>query len=382
MITQEKHYPSKDLLQEGLKRFWANYHRIPNAPFYRTEFWCPQELFDKWQKEGLDPSQDRASIFHYDPPAIFMLNGLGWTSPAYCPAFEEKLVEDRGEHEVWQDTAGLMVLRFKGRTIGFMPEYLDHPVKDWQTWQENVKWRLNPDTPARWCGFDEHMRQAQNAASVGMLICQNVAGWQYLRAMFGIERLLMMFYDDPALIHDCMKTWLHLADVYTSKVQQFVEIDELYLSEDICYKTGSLVGPNIIKEFLFPYYKALIERIKSRQSAKKHLYVHIDTDGHLPSVIDLYIEHLGADVFSPCEVAAGCDVVELGKKYPHIIFHGGIDKRILATTHQQIDQYVSAILPVMRQRGGYYPTCDHMVPLEVTLDNYLFYRKRCIELGG
>lgn len=40
------------------------------------------------------------------------------------------------------------------------------------------------------------------------------------------------------------------------------------------------------------------------------------------------------------------------------------------------------ILPAMRARGGYIPTCDHGVPAEVPYQDYLYYRRRCIELGG
>ena len=47
-----------------------------------------------------------------------------------------------------------------------------------------------------------------------------------------------------------------------------------------------------------------------------------------------------------------------------------------------IDREIERILPVMRERGGYIPTCDHGVPEEVPYENYLHYRKRCIELGS
>ena len=42
---------------------------------------------------------------------------------------------------------------------------------------------------------------------------------------------------------------------------------------------------------------------------------------------------------------------------------------------------VDRIFPAMQKRGGYYPTCDHGVPEEVTLQNYLHYRKRCKEFA-
>ena len=61
---------------------------------------------------------------------------------------------------------------------------------------------------------------------------------------------------------------------------------------------------------------------------------------------------------------------------------GGIDKRILAKSKSAIDEHLDHILPPMRARGGYIPTSDHAVPAEVPLENYLHYRKRCVELGG
>ena len=45
-------------------------------------------------------------------------------------------------------------------------------------------------------------------------------------------------------------------------------------------------------------------------------------------------------------------------------------------------QHDERILPAMRARGGYIPTCDHGVPPEVPWQNYLHYRRRCVEIGG
>ena len=58
------------------------------------------------------------------------------------------------------------------------------------------------------------------------------------------------------------------------------------------------------------------------------------------------------------------------------------EPRVLATTKEDIDQMVERIIPVMRERGGYIPTCDHGVPEEVSLENYRHFRKRCLELGS
>ena len=138
----------------------------------------------------------------------------------------------------------------------------------------------------------------------------------------------------------------------------------------------------MIREFLMPYYQQLIANMKARQIDKqRHLYIQIDTDGYAPAVIPAYRE-LGMDVMSPFEVAAGCDVVKVGREYPDLVMFGGIDKRVLASGRDAIDSHLEYILPAMRARGCYIPTCDHGVPAEVPYQDYLYYRRRCVELGG
>jgi hypothetical protein len=355
----------------------------PEAPIFQKTFglWL---CLDHWYENSLDRNIDLDEFFFFDPPGHFELMDLGWCEAAFIPEFEVLILESRGEYEVVQDNAGRKVLCFKGRREGFMPEYLNHPVKDWNTWEENVKWRLDPSNTERYESLEERMTDAKIAASQGLMMQQKViGGYMYLRSLLGPEDLLYAFIDQPSLIHDCMKTWFELADAVTAMHQKYVTVDELYLAEDICYNHGLLISPDMIKEFQFPYYQQLIKNMKSRQIDKKrHLYFQLDTDGYSDSVIDLYREHICLDMLSPFEVAAGCDVLRTGQEYPDLIISGGIDKRVLAQGANAIDRYLDKILPHMRKRGGYIPTCDHGVPTEVSWQNYLHYRKRCVEFGN
>lgn len=359
------------------------YARKPDAPLFRKTFglWL---CIDHWYENGLDRTVELDEFFLLDPPGHHALGQLGWCETEFVPAFEEKILEHRGDYELVQDIAGRHVLYFKGRRHGFMPEYVDHPVKDMKTWGDNVKWRMNPETNSRYFNLENRMNLAIDAAGKGLMIQQNfIGGYMYLRSLIGPENLLYFFYDQPEVIHDCMKTWYELTDAVIAHHQQFVTIDEVFIAEDICYNQGCLISPDMMKEFLFPYYQQVISNIKVRQIDKnRHLYVQIDTDGNAVPVIPLYQEAIGMDVMSPFEVASGCDVVKIGKQYPDLIMSGGIDKRVLAKGKEAIDRHLDYIIPIMRKRGGYIPTCDHGVPPEVSWENYLYYRQRCVELGG
>ncbi len=319
-----------------------------------------------------------------DPPGKFSLGQLGWCEAGLCPSFRDTGARGSRRLQLVQDFAGRHVLCFKGRRDGFMPEYVDHPVKDMRSFEEQIHWRMDPASPERYTDLDVRMEAARDAAGRGLMITQNlVGGYMYLRSLMGPEDLLYAFHDKPEVVHACMEAWLALADAVTARHQEYVTIDEFFIGEDICYKGGSLISPRMMKEFLFPYYQQLVENIKTRQlDPARHLYVQVDTDGFADPVIPLYREAIGMDVMSPFEVAAGCDVVRTGQQYPDLAIFGGIDKRVLAQGRAAIDDMLERIIPVMRARGGYIPTCDHGVPAEVPYADYLYYRRRVVELGS
>lgn len=374
LVAREQMCPSARKLRD-------TYACVPGIPLFKREF--GYYSLERWKEEGMPQDVPLAELFDFDPPGNHYLGQLGWCEAAFSPAFEERVLEDRGDYEVVQDYAGRHVLYFKGRRNGFMPEYLDHPVKDWRTWEEHVKWRLNPASPERYADLPERMERARAEAAQGMMIGQNlIGGYMYLRSLIGPANLLYAFYDMPDLIHDCMRAWFELADAVIARHQQYVTLDELFLAEDICYCQGPLISPDMMREFLFPYYQQLITNIKARQlDPDRHLYIQIDTDGYATAVIPVYQE-IGMDVMSPFEVAAGNDVLQVARDYPQLVIFGGIDKRVLAEGRAAIDAMLERILPTMRARGGYIPTCDHGVPAEVPYQDYLYYRRRCVELGS
>ena len=369
MVPREK-------MSYGARKLRDFYELKPDAPIYQCEF--GYYSLDRWKREGyINDKTNLSELFGFDEPGGFSLGGLGWCEAAFSPTFEVKILEDRGDHEVEQDFAGRHVLYFKGRRNGFMP---DHPVKDMRTWEEKCKWRLDPATSERYAGFEQHMQSAREHAAKGEIITLNmVGGYMYLRSLMGPVDLLYKFYDDPELIHDCMKTWFELADALCEKYQQHVTIDEFFIGEDISYNKGLLISPALVREFLFPYYQQLMENIKARQLDRhRHLYFQLDTDGFADPCIVLYKE-LGMDYLSPFEVASGSDVVKTGREYPDLLMRGGIDKRILAQGREAIDRHLDSILPILKKRGGYIPVCDHGVPEEVSFEDYMHFRKRLKE---
>jgi uroporphyrinogen decarboxylase len=369
----------------GVRKMRDFYAMKPDAPIYQTEF--GYYVLDRWKAEGHVPPgaetvDDLAELFGYDPPAQYSLGCLGWCEAGFYPVFEEKILEDQGDYEIVQDFAGRAVKCFKNRRSGFMPEYVGNPVKDRASWEESCLWRMDPSSPGREPEIKRAVEGAREAAAAGQMIVANiVGGYMYLRALMGPVNVMYIIYDDPGLVNSCMEAWFGLADAVYAKMQEDVTIDEIYIAEDICYNHGFLIGPEMIREFLFPYYKQLFANIRRRQEGRARApYFKLDTDGFSDVAIPLYKE-IGLDYLAPFEVASGCDVVRTAKEYPDLRISGGFDKRILAESPEAIDREIDRIMPFMKKRGGYYPTCDHGIPAEVSFENYVHYRRRMLEFA-
>ena len=362
-------------LKTAIERTRDFYAMKKNAPFLQKEFgfYC----MDRWVSEGhLKEGDDLSALFGYDTDGIMSLWGLGWCEAAFIPLFEEEILEDRGKYELVRDFAGRHVLYFKGRRQGFMPEYVAHPVTDRDSWERDVKWRLDPGASGRFDESDRLLPKAEELIGKGGMVAQClIGGYMYLRSLVGPEGILYMVYDDPELVHDMMRAWFDLADAVIAYHQKRVTLDEVFLAEDICYKSGPLISPDMMREFLFPYYQQLLTNVKRRQiDQSRKLHIQIDSDGDCRPVIPVYRE-IGMDYMSPFEVASGCDVVELRKQHPDLLMRGGVDKRILAAGKDAISREVERVMPFMKECGGYMPMCDHGVPEEVSFEDYMFYRE-------
>jgi uroporphyrinogen decarboxylase len=60
---------------------------------------------------------------------------------------------------------------------------------------------------------------------------------------------------------------------------------------------------------------------------------------------------------------------------------GGIDKRVLAEGPAAIDRELARIRPAV-EKGRYIPDLDHLVPDDVSWDNYLYYTQALKRLVG
>jgi uroporphyrinogen decarboxylase len=152
----------------------------------------------------------------------------------------------------------------------------------------------------------------------------------------------------------------------------------MFLSEDMAYKAHSMISPALTREYLLPVYRKWVG------AARKHgvRLIDMDSDGYVDELIPIWIE-AGIDVCDPMEVAAHNDIVLYREKYgASIAYTGGIDKRAIAAGGAAMEAEVRRVTAPFLKGGGLIPGCDHGVPHDISLPNFIGYTRLLAQLTG
>ena len=95
------------------------------------------------------------------------------------------------------------------------------------------------------------------------------------RELLGDEEHLMMFYEDPALLHDIADYMCRIYETKLMRVIRLLQPDVVYFMEDLSGTNGPMISGAFVDEFVGAYYRRLIPAMKDAGVGN----VFVDTDG-------------------------------------------------------------------------------------------------------
>lgn len=324
-------------------------------------------LKEEWEEQGATPEELDFSAFPYRCEARGYLpvnTGRNGGNP-------EIQIEETDEHKIWRDGLGRTMKLMKG--VATLPLPLDYPVKtmdDWlkiKPWYEFSEQRLAGNWQA---AALEHRKQDR-------VICVNMpGGFDEPRQLLGEEALCIAYYEQPELVYDILRTIGNTAFKVLEQVSRAVSVDMLCVHEDMAGKSGPLVGPTQIEEFIAPYYRRIWDLLHDRGA---RLFDQ-DSDGDMNPVIDVFLK-AGLNCMHPMEPAANMDIVAIREKYgTRLAFYGGIDKHVIRRSREEIVRELEYKIPPMVKTGGCVLALDHRIPNGTPLENYRFYVNKVWEI--
>ncbi len=321
-------------------------------------------LEKEWREQGATDDEISLIAFDWDYVPIISCGG----NTGAFGGQKTKILEENNEYVIQRDYLGRTIKLVKSvATIG-LP--LDFPVKNMDDWLKLKPIFEFSESRINW----DAVEKAKKAQKNGVLVVANIpGGFDTPRELMGEEVACVAYYEQPELMHDILETISTTSFKVLERISDKLVIDQISVHEDLAGKSGPLIGPKQVLEFIKPYYRKIWDMLSSRHTK----IFQQDSDGNINSVIDAFME-CGINSFFPMEPSAGMDIVKIREKYGNkFAMLGGIDKHVLRSSKEAIKKELEYKMQPLMKKGGMVFGLDHRIPNGTPLENYRYY----VDLG-
>jgi hypothetical protein len=346
------------------ERFLATmrYQDRDRAPYRHFGAW--PETIERWKREGYDPDHPPYKLDHWE------WHG-GWFFPH--PPFEHKVIAEDAQTILYINHEGILMRERKDNPWSSMPQFVRFPVETREDFRRFWKERMQPDLNARLGPDWKERLTAYRQRDYPLIIIADRWGGFFgpLRNLLGVEKLCTLFYDDPAFVEEMMDADADFIIQMMDQILACTDIDVFGFWEDMAYKAGPLLGPALVRRYMLPRYRRVVDFLRSKGVE----FISLDSDGDVSSLIPIWLD-AGINVLYPFEVQCGMDVVKVRREYGRDLrLWFGVDKRVAAWGPKAIDAELARVAPLV-QEGGYVPAPDHSFPPDVSFANFCYFMEK------
>jgi len=322
---------------------------------YHVELYHDGEVTDAiCERFSLTESLDRNDPYYEYGKSIAMRRFLGFD----CVNAGLVGLEWPTNWQVTEDTAQLK--RAGGRT--YQDEHTG-PITNWEEF-EKYAWP-DPQTPEA----TRVLQWYQENLPEDMCIIGGLTGHfaEFLSALMGYETLCYALFDQRDLVKAIADKLTELFQAIVKRILEFDRVKMIWGSDDMGFKTGTLISPADMRQFVLPGHKKLAEI--SHAAGRPYL---LHSCGNLAEIIDDLTDNVKIDAKHSFE-----DTIEDVRQVKHtygrkIALLGGIDMDFICRADEQaIRRRVRETLDVCNPGGGYCLGTGNTVANYIPLDNYL-----------
>jgi len=188
-----------------------------------------------------------------------------------------------------------------------------------------------------------------------------------LTFLLGYETLCMKIYDEPDLVDAILEKVGSFYLKHTEILCAFNCVPFIWASDDLGFKTSTLVSPDFLRKKIFPWHKKCADI--AHKSGRPYL---LHACGKLDAVMDDLIDYVRIDAKHSFEDTI-MEVTDAYKLYhDRVSILGGIDVDFLCRSDEKsIRQRVRKTLDICMPGGGYCLGTGNTVANYMPVDNYL-----------
>jgi len=184
----------------------------------------------------------------------------------------------------------------------------------------------------------------------------------------GMNDFMMMVYENRDLIEDMLEiSCKHYVDMTKAIVAEGV--DFIFPADDVAFKTGLFIPPEIFKELWTSRMKKIFE-----PAVNAGVPIMFHSDGKIDDIIEDLID-MGLDCLNPMD-PYGVDYREYKKRYgDRLCLSGNMDIEFPLSkgTPEDVDADVKAHMEVLKPGYGYVATVSHSIVNYIPHKNVIAY---------
>jgi uroporphyrinogen decarboxylase len=140
--------------------------------------------------------------------------------------------------------------------------------------------------------------------------------------------------------------------------------------DDLGYKGGTFMSPEMYEDMIYPWH------VKATELAKKYgAFVNMHSHGNINAIVPLLVE-AGLDVLNPVGPMDNMDLKTLKEKYgDDICFQGGLSRYIGFMSLEELREHLLDRLRVGTPGGGFILSSEGDIPVEMSMENFKAFLK-------
>ena len=356
-----------------------HYQGVDRMPAVHFGYW--KECLWEWAEQG-HISMELANAARKDgsPGQRELDRLLGWDCNWYTtvspdhglfPKFEQKELEilPDGSRRV-QNALGV-IERIKPGVVS-IPSEDDYLLKDREAFETLYRAKMQFCDARVDLDFFKDLSQTRDPEiPLGLHLGSVLGEIRNIATVLGMSYLL--YDEDEDLFADIVDTYAEMqyrcAEAVLATGASF---DFAHYWEDVCFKNGPLLSPEVFDELCAKHYK------KRNELCRRHGIdiISLDCDGVTEKLIPTWIEN-GVNVLFPIEIGTWGDQFEAARKtYGQALLGvGGMDKTAFRKDKAAVDAEIER-LARLAAMGGFIPCPDHRIMPGSKFELVQYYTER------
>ncbi len=356
---------------------------VDRLPAVHFGYW--RELLLEWAEQG-HISAEIARDWKSSNEADWELNRLlgwdfGWSNSLMgehklFPPFERTVLETLPDGTQRVLNGDGIIEKIKPG-VSSIPSEDDYLLKDRKVFEEQFLPRLQ-FTPDRIDEEDIRRRyeeKAKHDAPIGINVGSIIGHIRNMTSVIGMSYLI--YDEDETLFADLVDAYAEMQyQCAETLLKMGLKFDFAHFWEDICFKNGPLVDPELFDELCAKHYKKRTDLCRQYGID----IVSLDCDGVVEQLLPTWV-HNGVNTMFPIEVGVWGDQLEPArKKFGNAVLGvGGMDKTVLRKDKAAVDAEIERIKQLVAL-GGFIPCPDHRLMPGTKFELVQYYTEKIKEI--